>query len=190
MTHFIRWRHESDENGNLATRVLSGYELARKARIALHVHHALLFISLKSLPVYYVKLPIFTCYGGCLYKKKILFFFFWSRLECNSRQMSKSPPLEHFIINIERDGTRAKTFSGARSPFLSPYWESLKWGNQADKFGRLKVSLQFNRFVRHNLQQTKQIYHARLTRLTWTSAYLARLRQILKVVLTVAVIDI
>lgn len=166
MTHFIRWRHDSDENGNLATRVLSGYELARK-EIILHVHHALLFISLPSLPDYYVKLPIFTCSGAVLEDvygtKKILFFFFWSRLECNSRKRSKSSPLEHFMTNIERDGTRAKTFSGPRSHFWSPYWERLKWGNQADKFGCLKVSLWFNRFV---FATNNQIYHARLTRLT------------------------
>ena len=61
MTHFIRWRHDSDEKGNLATRVLSGYEIARKAIIPLHVHHAFLFISLASLPDYDVKLPVFTC---------------------------------------------------------------------------------------------------------------------------------
>ena len=61
MTHFIRWRRDSDENGNLATRVLSGYEIARKVIIPLHVHHAFLFISLSSLPDYDVKLPIFTC---------------------------------------------------------------------------------------------------------------------------------
>ena len=60
-THFIRWRRDSDENGNLATRVLSGYEIARKVIIPLHVHHAFLFISLLSLPDYDVKLPIFTC---------------------------------------------------------------------------------------------------------------------------------
>ena len=185
MTHFIRWRHDSDENGDLASRVLSGYELARKARIPLHVHHALLFISLKSLPVYYVKLPIFTCYGGCLHTKNMFFFpkLFRMQLQTNVKKF----PTRTFY---NKYWTRAKILSGARSHFWSTYWESLKRGNQADKFGCLKVSLWFNRFVSHNWQQTKQICHAKLTRLTWTSAYLARLRQILKVVLTVAVIDI
>ena len=88
MTHFIRCRHDSDENGNLATRALSGYEIARKAigtlrsddgdgngnatkaigliskTTILHVHHAFLYISLLSLHDYDVKMSNFTSYRG------------------------------------------------------------------------------------------------------------------------------
>ena len=41
-----------------------GNENARKA--TLHVHHALLYISLLSLHDYHLKMPDFTLYGGRL----------------------------------------------------------------------------------------------------------------------------
>ena len=95
-------QHQAYVNDMTATRtaishpesslILSGYELARKEIIPLHVLHALLFISLPSLPDYYVNLPIFTCSGGCLrHEKGIVFLFlksFRMQLQIN---VKKSP---------------------------------------------------------------------------------------------------